>query len=535
MTEGGSCTDDDVDLDELASLTTKELSNYWSRSETHDKRTEICMIYKVPKHIHDDDRTAYDPFILSIGPYHHGGPGLLAMEKEKWNCLDYILKLNREKSLQDYLNVIWGLEEEARRCYSEEVEMESKKFLQMLLLDGCFLLVSLYGTEGIKLCMPEEYDESTVCQEIIEENGSGENELGVEHIKNKAGSTKMTTPRGRHSIKGYLEPEVELSEAYPGEPFTRNDNIDFAERGQCRDTSDQLGEWFFGFVAHDLLLLENQIPFFIVERIYELVARNNAATSFTDEIAKFIEDILHDYPTAIQESKRPNNFHHLLHLSHMYFRPSRKLDQDNQYQPRYRSFHYFLHLGCKYFKIGHQSEKSEQNLSDNQLNCFQDGLHLRRWRRAVHYHEAGVKFKRKEFDKHNPHSLLDIRFGNGVVEIPCLHVDENTLISTPADVTLLVQVGIIVHQLRRDAEISALFTKLNKDVVFDFNGKYYLKSLSWALEAHYQSRLNRWVAWLRNNHFSNPWLALGVLAATVVLFCTLVQTLIAVLSYIKPP
>nr|CAD1834931.1 unnamed protein product [Ananas comosus var. bracteatus] len=105
----------------------------------------------------------------------------------------------------------------------------------------------------------------------------------------------------------------------------------------------------------------------------------------------------------------------------------------------------------------------------------------------------------------------------------------------PDDVSLLSRKGIVVQQLRCDEEVSTLFTELSKDVVFDFDGEYYLKSMSSALEARYQGRLNRWIAWLRNNHFSNPWLALGVFAATIVLFCTLVQTLIAVLSYVKPP
>ncbi|GJN01537.1 hypothetical protein PR202_ga18811 [Eleusine coracana subsp. coracana] len=96
------------------------------------------------------------------------------------------------------------------------------------------------------------------------------------------------------------------------------------------------------------------------------------------------------------------------------------------------------------------------------------------------------------------------------------------LVSMPEDVTLLAQREIIVHHLDSDEKVSDLFTMLSKDVVFDFNGNYYLKSLCQTMEAHYQSRINRWMAWPWHNHFSNPWLAVAAFATIIVLVCTIV-------------
>jgi hypothetical protein len=190
-----------------------------------------------------------------------------------------------------------------------------------------------------------------------------------------------------------------------------------------------------------------------------------------------------------------------------------------------------------------------------------DGLGLNRWRRAVQYVEAGVHFMKREFHHLDPHSLLDIKFSNGVLVIPRLFVDEYTeflfrnliafeqtcpqfgddftayivflsqLVCMPEDVTLLAKHKIIVHYLDSDAKVADLFTMLSKDVVFDFNGNYYLKSLCQNLEARYQSNLNRWMASLWRNHFSNPWLALGALATAIVLICTVVQTIFSILAY----
>ena len=135
-----------------------------------------------------------------------------------------------------------------------------------------------------------------------------------------------------------------------------------------------------------------------------------------------------------------------------------------------------------------------------------------------------MKFKKRDYDKLYPHTLLDIRFHNSAMELPCLVIDEfsatlfrnliafeqtcpqfgddftayivflSQLISMPEDVTLLAQREIIVHHLESDERVSDLFTLLSKDVVFDFNGNYYLKSLCQTMEAHYQSRINRWMA-----------------------------------------
>ncbi|OEL29698.1 hypothetical protein BAE44_0009280 [Dichanthelium oligosanthes] len=67
---------------------------------------------------------------------------------------------------------------------------------------------------------------------------------------------------------------------------------------------------------------------------------------------------------------------------------------------------------------------------------------------------------------------------------------------------------------------------------FDFCSNYCLKSLCWVLGCHY---LNRWMAWLRQNHLSNPWLVLALFSAVIVLVCTVIQTIFTVLAYVRPP
>ncbi|OAY65027.1 UPF0481 protein [Ananas comosus] len=550
MSAGESSRAHVVDIDELACSMRRKLNYYCSPGETHATGASLCTIYKVPEHIREAERHAYEPIVLSIGPYHYGTPELQAMEKKKWSCLDYVLKLNPEKDLLDYLNAIAILENQVRNCYTEEVKMEKKLFLQMLLLDGCFILVSLYGTEGFVPPSQEVPVMSANCQDITEEDGIDKG-INMGHTKN------------RQSMKENSMLEVESSKASSSKESTRDCKLKCKERMQSKDNSVKIGRWYTSFVAHDLLLLENQIPFYIVKRIYNFVAgREVTFPSLTDKIAKVIEGMLCYYPKAIRESDRPKDFHHLLHLCHMYFRPSQKQEEDRRFPQRNHYFHHFLQFGRKYLKLGHQLGDNKQNIPlKAHLECLQ--VDQQRWHRAVQYFDAGVEFKKKEFTVHNPHSLLDIKFSKGIMEIPCLSVDEHTsclfrnfialeqtcpqfgnditayivfmsqLLSMPDDVTLIARQGIIVHHMRTDKEVAILFTKLSKDVIFDFSGNYFLKSIHEEMEAYYQSRLNRWMAWLMHNHFSNPWLGLAALAAAIMLLCTIVQTLVTVLLYMK--
>lgn len=54
-------------------------------------------------------------------------------------------------------------------------------------------------------------------------------------------------------------------------------------------------------------------------------------------------------------------------------------------------------------------------------------------------------------------------------------------VSTPEDVVLLTQKGIIVHMLDSDDEVPALFTRLTKQVSFGSDEYYHLRSLCWGI------------------------------------------------------
>ena len=79
---------------------------------------------------------------MSIGPYYRGKASLIKFDECKWFFLDKFLFRGRAlgRSLQLYLNMMVELEGRAKDCYSNLVPMLGHDFVEMMLLDGCFVV-----------------------------------------------------------------------------------------------------------------------------------------------------------------------------------------------------------------------------------------------------------------------------------------------------------------------------------------------------------------------------------------------------------
>jgi hypothetical protein len=402
MTPGESSQAYIVDMDKMANFMTREIDLFWSKFESDDGN-KLCSIPKVPQHILEVDKNAYEPIILSIGPYHHGAPNLVAMEKEKWKCLDFILKLNCEVSLQDYIRAVYKVEKKARGFYSEDIEMNKMEFVKMLLLDSCFILVKVDGT--VLTATPLE----EVHTDITTTGSSGQ-------------EAESYCSMQRHAMENSVH-EIELTRV----ETNNTGNYDQNARYPCDYNS--YGDWYANFVWHDLFLLENQMPFFIVETIYNIaLSKRREKPLLRDKIFECVEDILRQFPKGIEESDRPKSFQHFLHLCHMHMQPTHVFLGTKQIHSKVRFYHRLIQSGQRFFNPGPKQEGNDEQLQlvTHQKDCFQDNQLPKRWHQAVHYHETGIQLKKRKYNIHDRHSLLDIKFDNGVLEVPCFLIDENT-------------------------------------------------------------------------------------------------------------
>ncbi|KAG1338808.1 putative UPF0481 protein [Cocos nucifera] len=98
------------------------------------------FLFRVPDHVRESNKDHYEPRVVSIGPCHRGGKRLRAMEEHKWQYLRDFLARNPHIGLNRCIHEMKALEMRARRCYFERVDLSSDEFVEMLLLDGCFII-----------------------------------------------------------------------------------------------------------------------------------------------------------------------------------------------------------------------------------------------------------------------------------------------------------------------------------------------------------------------------------------------------------
>ncbi|KAJ0020172.1 hypothetical protein Pint_31157 [Pistacia integerrima] len=167
-------------------------------------------------------------------------------------------------------------------------------------------------------------------------------------------------------------------------------------------------------------------------------------------------------------------------------------------------------------------------------------------------HQAGVKFQ-LGLSK----NLFDIRFRNGILEIPQFTVSSsleialknllafeksqcqdkflndyiimmNYLVNTPKDVDILVQHQIIRNPIGDCEPVSSLIHRLNRRP--RFRSRFLYSSLVEELNKYCRRPWHQWIATLKQNYFKTPWATVSVIAATVLLILTAIQAICSILQ-----
>uniref|UniRef100_A0A0E0LZK1 Uncharacterized protein n=1 Tax=Oryza punctata TaxID=4537 RepID=A0A0E0LZK1_ORYPU len=317
------------------------------------------------------------------------------------------------------------------------------------------------------------------------------------------------------------------------------------------------------FAVRDVVyLLENQIPFFILEKVFELVHVGNSgedqdqhtqtcnfgdggsgssssSTVVVDGFVRLVRSLLQPQCYSRVEldiaTIRPC---HLVHLLHMHFRSTSLTP----------------------------TAAAPATGGDNT-----DGATARpapatvyRWRGATQYHAAGVRFKSRPLDG-DARCVLDVELRRLTLHVPTLTVDNNTwrilgnlmaleqnnprlgshvtayclfmsqLAGTASNVALLASKGVVVHFMATDKDVADGFASLCRGVALDVDDarRNYLQPTWERMERWYSNRPVNWMALLRRRHLSNPPVAIALLAAITGLICQVVQAVYAVKTY-KP-
>ncbi|XP_028113542.1 UPF0481 protein At3g47200-like [Camellia sinensis] len=270
-------------------------------------------------------------------------------------------------------------------------------------------------------------------------------------------------------------------------------------------------------LRRDLILLENQLPFFILVRLFNMT-KTDLDLQIIQIALTFLQFNAPDQKLEAPRGISINNIKHLLHLVH----------------------------SCWCFKFSEMN----RNATEKQLEFINSATELQ---------ESGIQFKKAE-----ERNLFDIKFISGILEIPFLSIEAevgesfftnlvafevcpsyhspkyvcdyavfmNCLINSSEDVRLLRHSGIIESWVGDDAELYSMWHKLFNVTLTDTK-KFSYSQVFNDVNNHCKRRRNMWMANLKRNYFNSPWALISILAATILLLLTMAQTIFSILSFGK--
>ncbi|KAJ4724211.1 hypothetical protein OWV82_003221 [Melia azedarach] len=273
--------------------------------------------------------------------------------------------------------------------------------------------------------------------------------------------------------------------------------------------------WLIIDINHDLWLLENQLPFFVLEDLFWLA--DVAPYSGGDERLSILK---------------------LTHRFCKFFWGSLGI-QDNLVKGNYSSVEHLLDfLRISILPTDSPCERRIESLTTpSVMNLYQAGVKL----------QPGLS-----------RNLFDIKFNDGILEIPKIiinspmesllrnllafeqchcadnHINNyvvliNYLVNTPKDVELLVQNGIIENRIRNCEGVSNLFHNLVEWTTLDRND-FYFSSLVEDLNKYSRTSWHKWKATLKQDYFNTPWASISVIAAIILLLLTFIQAICSIIA-----
>ncbi|KAG9441346.1 hypothetical protein H6P81_017200 [Aristolochia fimbriata] len=438
-----------------------------------DRQDTTPTIIRVPTRIRKHDSAAYEPEIVSIGPYHRGKKNLLAMEKHKWQYL-YDFLSRKGVNLDEFLDDMQRKEQEARNCYSEDVSLSSTEFVEMIALDGCFILeLFLKCTEYRFLSDPADpiCDSRLVLDSVAEDVFLVENQLPLSilyHIFDTHGPSNPSLPLDKLAMK--------LFQLVSG--FVITSSVPVSVKS-----------------THHLLhlLYENLIP------PIPLPLSTQTHNSLLLKMKSLLSSCSQLLPTRRPDSSND----HPSQASH----PSQSLWNIPTIQG-------LQEAGVKICK------GKGRNFLD------------------IKFRKGVMEIPYVDIDGFTNIFLRNMIVFEQIYhpERLCFSVYAtlmNNMINTTKDVEILSSEGIIDNSVGSVEAVASLFNRIGKGIIISWDNDS--MRLTAEVNKYCSSRQHKWRAKLVRDYFSNPWAIVSLIGALVLLLLTFLQSVFSVLSYVHPP
>ncbi|XP_034930784.1 UPF0481 protein At3g47200-like isoform X2 [Populus alba] len=273
--------------------------------------------------------------------------------------------------------------------------------------------------------------------------------------------------------------------------------------------------WMISDVSMDMCLLENQLPFFILEDLIKL-SKKRGSISLNELTLKFLK-----------------------------WRWSSWMPQDNLEEIKFCEAEHFV----AFLRICQQPTEQKQP-REREIDTLSTPS-------AMDLHQAGVRFTLGSSKK-----LLDIKFDadKGTLEIPCLKIENDTetlfrnvqafeqchfgygfigtyitminvVIKASKDTEILARKGIVENWLRDNDALVSLLHSLYKANIVD-SRDFYFSDVVHDLNKYCTRRRHKWKAELKQKYFDNPWTTISVLAAGMLLLLAVIQAVCSIIQVV---
>ncbi|KAM5587362.1 UPF0481 protein [Rosa sericea] len=310
--------------------------------------------------------------------------------------------------------------------------------------------------------------------------------------------------------------------------------------------------WMITALQHDLGLLENQIPFFILELLYDTirphVIKREPPKSVTSLALKFFPPMSQK---SIEKEQVAAEFKHLLDLLHQfYYLPAAATgahDLSIEFNDRASLISEIEHSSAS--PCSRELDDQETNKSSGFSSCASELL------------ESGIEL---QVGSSTEDQLLEITFSEGVIRIPQVYIHETapsvlcnlvvfeqcsissthgvtafaflmeSLIRSTRDINLLTRKKIFRHNWIGSQEYSTEFRNTLKEVVTKNDSYFatlykevndYRKSYQWSrLQVFLRVQYQRQRGILCTTYFSTTWKVISLLVAVTFLLLSAIQT-----------
>ncbi|KAI3703692.1 hypothetical protein L1987_73886 [Smallanthus sonchifolius] len=266
-------------------------------------------------------------------------------------------------------------------------------------------------------------------------------------------------------------------------------------------------------VAVDLVLLENQIPYFVLEDIYHLIFKpfkpkpnlTDMLLDLLERVNPFLEKIKVD---NLSYKKTP---YHILGLLHEFYQ------YKNFDPPRIEAIP-TAHSAVELHKVGVKF-RSNKDMKWPLAMEFEQSLHTLRMPKVLidNFFEVAMR-NLIVYEQYSPVKNYVTSYAMAM----------DMLAATPADIAKLAESDVIVNHLGSNEKASNMISNICKDVTFpDF---YYVESWTSA-NKYYESYWKKNYGLLKRKYFSTPWKATALIAGVIVFALTIAQFIFRIITF----